>query len=103
MRFLRSSGLPVPEIYDYSPSSDNGVYFHVHGVYERYEAQRRVDGAGGTGYRFGLASNCPARVSHDVDSFSGWWKPLLCQRPGEGGRGDGHPAQRRALLRRSGC
>ena len=23
MRFLRSSGLPVPEVYDYSPSSDN--------------------------------------------------------------------------------
>ena len=25
MRFLRSSGLPVPEIYDYSPSSDNAA------------------------------------------------------------------------------
>ncbi|KZT08926.1 protein kinase subdomain-containing protein PKL/CAK/Fmp29 [Laetiporus sulphureus 93-53] len=25
MRFLRSSGLPVPEVYDYSPSSDNAA------------------------------------------------------------------------------
>ena len=25
MRFLRSSGLPVPDIYDYSPSSDNAA------------------------------------------------------------------------------
>ena len=25
MRFLRSSGLPVPKVYDYSPSSDNAV------------------------------------------------------------------------------
>ena len=25
MRFLRSSGPPVPEVYDYSPSSDNAV------------------------------------------------------------------------------
>ena len=25
MRFLRSSGLPIPEVYDYSPSSDNAA------------------------------------------------------------------------------
>lgn len=25
MRFLRSAGLPVPEVYDYSPSSDNAA------------------------------------------------------------------------------
>ena len=25
MRFLRSSGLPVPQVYDYSPSSDNAA------------------------------------------------------------------------------
>jgi len=41
--------------------------------------------------------------SLDVHSFSGWWKPLLYQRPGEGGREDGHSAQRQALLRRSQC
>ena len=54
MRFLRSSGLPVPEIYDYSPSLDNAADTEY--IFERYEAQRRVAGAGGTRYRFGLGS-----------------------------------------------
>jgi hypothetical protein len=45
----------------------------------------------GNRYRFHLASIYSTRVSHDVDSFSGWWKPLLYQGPGEGGREDGHP------------
>src|SRR5271155_5154677 len=58
--------------------------------WKRYDAQQRVARARGTGYRFGLASTCSTQVSHDVDSFSGWWKPLLYQPPGEGGREDGH-------------
>ena len=57
------------------------------GIYEIHEAQRCVAGAEGTGYRFGLASTCSARVSPDAESFSRWWKPLLYQRPGmEGNR-----------------
>jgi hypothetical protein len=53
MRFLRSSGLHVPRglrlLSFVGQSCQDGIFRH--GVYRRYEAQRPVAGAGGTGYR----------------------------------------------------
>lgn len=103
MRFPRSSGLPFPEVYDYSlQRCEDGVYIFMEFMRGTKLSDVWMEPEG-TGYRFGLASTCSARISNDVDSFSGWWKPLLYQRPGEAGRQGGHPAQRRGLLRRSRC
>lgn len=50
-------------------------------------------------FRVGFASTRSTRITPDVDSFPGWWKSLLHQRPGEGDREDWHPAQLERLGR----
>ncbi|KZT21536.1 hypothetical protein NEOLEDRAFT_1181696 [Neolentinus lepideus HHB14362 ss-1] len=78
MKCLHSYGLPVPEVYGYSPASDNAAKTeYLYGIYERYESQRCMAGAGGS------------------DIVSIWRGP----QPGEGGREGGHPAQGRVFLR----
>ena len=60
----------------------------------------------GVWFDLGNFSRAPAdstRVENDLDIFPRWRKPVLCTRPGEGGKGAEHPFRGRAFLRRSRC
>ena len=105
MEFLRSSWLPVPQMYGYSPASDNAVETEY--IFMKCMRGTKLSDVwlelGGIGYRFNLAPTCSTRVSNNVDLFPRWRKSLLRPRPGEGGQEGGHPARGRAFLRWSAC
>lgn len=79
MAFLRSSGLPLPEVYGYSPTPNNAAG-------TEYIFMEFVQGTNLSDIWFGLGEGEIISISHqlaeleskdDVDCFPRWWKPLL--------------------------
>lgn len=79
MAFLRSSGLPPPEVYGYSPTPNNAAG-------TEYIFMEFVQGTNLSDIWFGLGEGEIISISHqlaeleskdDVDCFPRWWKPLL--------------------------
>ena len=100
MDFLRSPGLPVPNVYGYSPASDN-VAERSASLWSSSTVHLVLPGEAGN--RVCRVPTRSTRGEDDDSVFSSWWKPVLCARPGEGGWEAGHCAQGRAVLHRSGC
>jgi hypothetical protein len=87
MALLRSSGLPIPKVYGYSPTLDNVAeteYIFMEFVKGIKLSDVWLDL---TGNHFSLASTYSTRVEDNVNFLPSWWKLVLCTRPREGGRG----------------
>ena len=101
MDLLCSSGLPIPEVYGYSPEPDNAAGAE-HTFMEFVQGTKLSD------VWFDLRERPVTSVvcqltQLEVDSFPRRRMPVLCTRFGEGGKGTGHPTRGRAFLRRSRC